>query len=1043
MRPIEFRRVWAFLALAFLCLATPLATVARPPSRAPKTWHVKVEALGRKNAKSQGDEVRIYEIRTPTEVLDWQNAQQSGPQWDLVPRSVADGGFAALATGGVHRELSATLSGEWLSITLIRHGWSGLARITVNGKSRTLDLYSAQPDLDTLTFGPAPVSSGALAARASASGWIYLAGLLACLVAAGVAWNIRRRRRLSLKAAAQGKVSFWSRASSRRAAISALLAVPTALVLLRPLFGPAPVGGLQAFLAYLYSLGSWYAMLTFWWLLRRPEDRPHGRPAVSTPGKGYWIAAALLSAGGATLIVAGAENSLNAQHAYWAKFTVRTDAPQPPELAIRYGQAPKEIANIQWQPYSQTIVSLRRQAAADVLPPVRIEQVAGDGQPINPDDLVVQGGIRDARAVSIAAPYGGMLRWPATATRVSFLVSGGPETVQFFWLDQSRTVHLGPLAQPVTFSLDGRFQGWALLPPQEIDFLRLVPAAAGPEAYAIREQILAPSVPSSELGTVRFASPSKELSVPLGAPINRRRPVILATAWLFLWLGGMFAVWVLYRCSVACAAFGITPLAGAASGGSGFARLALAVWIVCAAYHLMFALSVRTAFSPDSVKYYEMGKQLLEAPYLQNIVIVRTPGYPLFLSLVVGLFGDTVLGVAILQHLALASLSLVAMWCLWDRLPRGWVCVAGLAAGIAPAIAPSGNVLWTESLFCVFSASALLLASCYQRRSAYLFLAGVCAGGATMIRPNGLLIVPVMLAAVVVQFFWSRGAVLWRTLTASGALLIGGYLLVAAPWHMHLAVNRGNVPLGYDMREFGSWAGYIFERRMPIELPINAPNRAIFADPMAYGNDPFVALVNFPLLMGDEPVYYRETQSEWLASQSWAPHWETLKFHTTLVWDPAKSLIGIEEIRALLDGWRQPPPLVPQTSGLESVLTRLTSATPPGPSQAGTFCLALSTFALNRWSWLALLALGGGAVSCFAKPWLTPLLAYAVGSLLGYSTNLIPAERYIAVLEPLYCILAIAFLHTLWLLASHWGHSLRAHRYRSTATGAPPAAIAR
>jgi hypothetical protein len=494
----------------------------------------------------------------------------------------------------------------------------------------------------------------------------------------------------------------------------------------------------------------------------------------------------------------------------------------------------------------------------------------------------------------------------------------------------------------------------------------------------------------------------------------------------------MLAVWALYRCSIALASpprrqlrwFGATSLAGSSAGGGGFAFTALAVWMVCAAFHLTFALSVRTGFTPDSVGYYGMGQLLLDAPYLQNVAITRTPGYPLFLSLVLALFGDTVMGVAVLQHLALASLSVITMWCLWDKLPWKWACVAGLAAGIAPAIAPTGNLLWTESLFCVFGSSALLFASCYRRRSAYLFLAGICGGVATMLRPNGLLVVIVMLGALIVRFFWSRGAVSWRTLAASATGLIGGYLLVAAPWHLHLAVNRGTLALGKGLPEFANWQGYVFEGRLPLELPINAPNRAIFADPMAYRNDPYAALASFPLLMGgDEAVYYRETRSEWLASQSWAPHWETLKFHTTLVWNPARLLVSFAELRDLAYQWRQPPPLLPplafQASGIEPVLLRLTSAPPPVPFWAAKFCPALSGFTLNHWVWLALLAVGGGAVSCYSKPWLAPLLAYVAGSVLVFSTNLIPGERYIAVMEPLYYILAIAFIHTLGLLAAH------------------------
>src|SRR5450759_4199312 len=91
-RPIEFRHAWAILALSFMGLAAPLTTLAQPSPGTQRTWNVKVEALGRKNARAQGDEVWIYEIRTPTEVLEWKNALQFGPRWDLAPQRSAAGG---------------------------------------------------------------------------------------------------------------------------------------------------------------------------------------------------------------------------------------------------------------------------------------------------------------------------------------------------------------------------------------------------------------------------------------------------------------------------------------------------------------------------------------------------------------------------------------------------------------------------------------------------------------------------------------------------------------------------------------------------------------------------------------------------------------------------------------------------------------------------------------------------------------------------------------------------------------------------------------
>src|SRR5262245_31379604 len=93
------------LGLLAWIAAVPIVAPLAHASAAQATWNVEVEALGQKNPKSQGTELWVYEIRTPTEVLQWQNAEQSGPKWDFVPRAAATGGLAALATGNTHRSL--------------------------------------------------------------------------------------------------------------------------------------------------------------------------------------------------------------------------------------------------------------------------------------------------------------------------------------------------------------------------------------------------------------------------------------------------------------------------------------------------------------------------------------------------------------------------------------------------------------------------------------------------------------------------------------------------------------------------------------------------------------------------------------------------------------------------------------------------------------------------------------------------------------------------------------------------------------------------
>src|SRR5882757_11256090 len=163
----------------------------------------------------------------------------------------------------------------------------------------------------------------------------------------------------------------------RRALISGLAAIPVSPLFARVIFGAAP--GVLAFaLAFLYSLGLFFGVLTFWRLCKSPAAPPPAN-APAPQGRLYWVAAIAVSGITATLVVTGAEDSLNKQHAYWVKLLIETTSPQPPPLEIRYGSAPDEVENFRWQPFSQAILSIRRLSAAPPAAPIRIDALAMDG----------------------------------------------------------------------------------------------------------------------------------------------------------------------------------------------------------------------------------------------------------------------------------------------------------------------------------------------------------------------------------------------------------------------------------------------------------------------------------------------------------------------------------------------------------------------------------------------------------------------------------------------------------------------------------------
>ncbi len=1021
----------------FRCAAFVLAGLAlsAAPVKELKTWHVEIEALGQANSKSQGDEVWVYEVRTPQEVLDWNNIQQTGAKpWEFRPRPNASGGRAALATGGGKRLFKFVVHGDSLAIKMVKHSWSGRVKLTVNGEVRIADLYSAdEPSFVVESFGEnglarPPVFAPKPHAARSSTGSSTPALVGGALFLSILIWTAWRRSGNAPMPGARSQPGIWFDRTIRRAWVSVLAAIPASLVFARIIFG-APGASLGAFafvLAFLYSFGLFFGILTFCRLCRIRE-MPGLDRTTKPDWQSYLAVAVTVSAIAATVVVVAGEDRLNNQHAYWMKLLIQTTSSQPPQLAVRYGNAPDEVEYLHWQPVSQAILSFRRLSAMPPSKPIQIDQLVSDGESKKIDDLTVHGGIAYHDVITLAAPDGGMLRWPGIVRRLSFRISGNPERIRAYWLDQVRDIDVGPIPQVVSFNLGGSYQGWALLPPNEIDSLLIESPATQVEGYLIDGHIFSQPEQMVRLNDARLMdSGANRLTWPQFKAINVRRPGVFAFTWLCIFVGTMLALFGCFQVSRCFSrarwlpSFDLLlnhPAIPPGDESTKFFRTALPVWAVCVLYHLAFVFSVGVGFTNDSVGYYDMARQFIGAPYLQDIVVERTPGYPLFIATMIWIFGDAVWDIALVQHLALAALSLVTMWCLWDRLPRKWVAAVGLLAGISPAVTPMANLLWTEALYCTFSSSALLFAACSRRHSTYMVWAGLCAGAATMLRPNGLLVMCAIGGYILLDFFWQRGRRPLRYSVVAGSLLTSAYLIVTAPWYMHLEVNHHTLTLGKGLKEFGSWAGYVFQRQLPVDLAINRPDRAIYAVPGAYHDEPYVADSEFPLIKGNDTIYYRETEREWFASQSLAPYLEDLKYNATLVWRPVDLRFEFKEIRWFIEGWMRPDVRVTASgSKTQRLLSDLTNRRPVSFQFARILCLEFSKFVLDHWIYLAFFS-SIGVLSCLVWHWPLSIAMFVGASVFAFSTNLVPGERYIAVLEPLYYVLAIHGIHVLWVIA--------------------------
>lgn len=154
----------------------------------------------------------------------------------------------------------------------------------------------------------------------------------------------------------------------------------------------------------------------------------------------------------------------------------------------------------------------------------------------------------------------------------------------------------------------------------------------------------------------------------------------------------------------------------------------------------------------------------------------ETPGYPLFLALVMNVFSNP-RTVALIQDI-LAGLSAVVLWRigLFFSRPAAWI--AAILFAFDPAGIFYSNYIVTEPLFIFFLLTVLFFLITYRDA---LFggagVPGVLLGIATMVRPVG----EVLLPAVLVFYLAGKNFSLRRTGIFFGVFVVG-WLVVVGPW---------------------------------------------------------------------------------------------------------------------------------------------------------------------------------------------------------------------------------------------------------------------
>jgi 4-amino-4-deoxy-L-arabinose transferase-like glycosyltransferase len=195
----------------------------------------------------------------------------------------------------------------------------------------------------------------------------------------------------------------------------------------------------------------------------------------------------------------------------------------------------------------------------------------------------------------------------------------------------------------------------------------------------------------------------------------------------------------------------------------------------------------------DTNTYLELATSMLERGTYEgysrdNIDLVRTPGYPLFLAAVMGVSGGNLAFLALAQVLLTIG-TCAAVYAIGRRILGPG---AGLAAAWIFALSPTSlffaMTALTETLFALLLSLSILTLVVFHQTSALRWgaLSGVLLGAATLVRPIGVWLIPLWtLFALISQ---PKGN--WRKrLTAAGVVFAAGWLALL-PWQArNLAVS--------------------------------------------------------------------------------------------------------------------------------------------------------------------------------------------------------------------------------------------------------------
>ncbi len=215
------------------------------------------------------------------------------------------------------------------------------------------------------------------------------------------------------------------------------------------------------------------------------------------------------------------------------------------------------------------------------------------------------------------------------------------------------------------------------------------------------------------------------------------------------------------------------------------------VLIVAGIANLASVLASQLWVYPDSIDYIQLAGGIANRFDLTNeLFLVRTPGYPLFLAIVFWMFGaSSPSAILVVQHAMAVGTAVLTAAIAWRLTScRSTAALAGILCACSLQVLAYANLVLTETPYMLTLVAAVYCLVRYRqdRQRRWLVSASLLSGVGYLLRPVALYLVAVCAAAALQRAWTTRRAPhlarrRWG-LVVELASASGPALFVAAPW---------------------------------------------------------------------------------------------------------------------------------------------------------------------------------------------------------------------------------------------------------------------